>query len=207
MAERLTETPTDAELRDYLLENVRMSAIAWGLPDSEFNAEPLNPNYVASLRAFRTIGQPFLDRIVETLLAALRRLNDLPREDAFWDERNRSPTLYKLRDFNARVIQKDPDDVLALWTQAAFYLLHGSTNFGHKQWRRLHYAGDFEVSWPILAALVTELNAESTVAQLVELLERIELVQEAKTFLATFDVSNDPWIVEWRDAVVAALED
>jgi hypothetical protein len=206
MPDQLTETPSDEELREYLIDNVKMSAIAWSMPESEFQTDRLNPAYVASLGAATTLAGPFLDRIVDTLFAALQRLNDVPRTDGFWDERNRRPTLYKLRDYNYVIIKKNPDDRLSLWTQAALYLLHGSTNFGAKQWRRLHYVGDFDVSWPILAALVTELNSESTVEPLVELLERIELEAEAKAFLATFDACGDAWIVEWRDAVVAALD-
>jgi hypothetical protein len=205
MDDRLTETPTDEELRDYLLDNVRMSAIAWSVPGSEFRSDRLNPTYVASLGAATALARPFLDRVVETLFAALQRLNGVPRTDAFWDERNRCPTLYKLRDYNYAIFKKNPDDRLTLWTQAALYILHGSTNFGAKQWRRLHYVGDFDVSWPILAALVTELNAESTVEALVELLQRVEVEDEARAFLATFDACGDAWIIEWRDAVLAAL--
>lgn len=207
MADRLSETPTDDELREYLIDHAKMSAIAWGIPDSEFSTGKLDPVYVASLRAFPQVGGGlFFQKVLDILLDALRRLNAVPRDDPFWDDQNKRPTLYKLRDFNARVIQKNPNDALALWTQAAFYILHGSTNFGHKQWRRLHHIGGFDVSWPILAALVTEINADPTVEQLAELLDRIELVDEARAFLATFDACGDPWIVEWRDAVLAALD-
>jgi hypothetical protein len=207
MEDRLSETPSDEELREYLMANVRMSAIAWFLQDSEFSEANLEPAYVASLRAYPAVGGgAFLQRVVDTLHEALKRLNDVPRDDPFWATRNKRPTLHKLRDFNHEVVRKNPDDPLALWTQAAFFILHGTNNFGAKQWRRLHYAGEFDVSWPILAALVTELNAEPTVEPLVELLDRIEMVPEARAFLETFDACGDPWIVEWRDSVVAALD-
>ncbi len=207
MTHRLSETPSDAELREYLMENAKMSAIAWAIPDSQFSDAKLAPDYVASLRAFPKVGGGLFVRLVlDKLTDALRRLNDLPRDNPFWDERNRRPTLYKLRDFTHNIIAKNPDDELGVWTQAALYILHGSNNFGQKQWRRLHYIGNFDVSWPILAAIMTELNADPTVEQLVELLDRIEMVDEAKAFLATFDACGDPWIVEWRDAVVTALD-
>jgi hypothetical protein len=207
MSDRLSETPTDEELRAYVVANAKMSAIAWAIPDSEFSDGKLDPAYLASLRAVPLVGGGlFVAKVIDALAASLSRLNALPRDDAFWEGRNPRPTLYKLRDFNAHVVRKNPDDALALWSQAALYILHGSTNFGHKQWRRLHYVGDFDVRWPIIAALVTELNADPTVEALAELLDRVGAVDEAKAFLATFDACGDPWIVNWRDAVLAALE-
>jgi hypothetical protein len=206
MDERLSEAPSDEELREYLMDNLRMSAIAWHFPDSQFSTGHLDPRYLSSLRAYPLVGGGlFLERIVETLSAALRRLNAVPRDDPFWETRNKRPTLYKLRDYNYHIFKKNPDDPLTLWTQAALFIVHGTNNFGAKQWRRLHYVGEFDVSWPILAALVTELNAEPTAEQLVELLDRIEMVDEALAFLKTFDACGDDWIVEWRDGVVKAL--
>lgn len=207
MTPRLSEAPTDEELREYLLANVKMSPIAWNFPDSEFSTAKLAPDYVASLRAFPLVGGSlFLQRVVDALFAGLQRLNGLPRDDPFWESRNPRPTLYKLRDFAAKTVQRDPNDVVALWTQVGLYILHGSRNFGAKQWRRLHYVGQFDVTWPILAALVTEINADPTVEPLTELLDRIEMKEEARAFLRTFDACNDPWIIEWRDAVLAALD-
>ncbi len=208
MDDRLGETPTDAELRDYLLATVRMSPLAWNFADSEFKEDKLDRGYVRTLRAFAASagGAAFVARLVDTLHEALRRLNAIPRDDPFWSSRNKRPTLYKLRDLNAQILKKEPGDALALWTQAALYLLHGSTNFGHKQWRRLHHEGAFDVSWPIMAALVTELNAEPTGEALVELIDRIEEVEPARAVLRSLDETGDPWILEWRDGVLAALD-
>src|SRR4051794_4919137 len=137
MQERLSETPSDAELREYLLENVRMSALAWSLPDSQFDYATVHVWYAATLRAARSAGaDEFIGRVVEALYDGLRRLNGVPRDDPFWESGNRRPTLFKLRDYVYRVTGKNPDDVEALWVQASLYLLHGSTNFGAKQWRR-----------------------------------------------------------------------
>ena len=208
MEKRLSETPTDAELRDYLIATVRMSPLAWNFADSEFNDDKLDRGYVRTLRAFASSagGSAFVARLVDTLHEALRRLNAIPRDDPFWSSRNKQPTLYKLRDLNAEILRKQPGDPLALWTQAALYLLHGSTNFGHKQWRRLHHEGDFDVSWPIMAALVTELNAEATGEALVELIDRIEEADAARAVLRSLDEVGDPWILEWRDGILAALD-
>lgn len=206
--ERLNETPSDDELREYLLETARMSPIAWAFEGSEFREDRLHPDYVRSLRAFAAWpgGAAFFAKVLDTLHAALVRLNAVPRDDPFWATKNRRPTLYKLRDYNAHVLQKNPDDALALWTQAALYILHGSTNFGHKQWRRLHYVGEFDVAWPILAALVTELNAEPTGQALYELIDRIEEYDGARAVLRSLDATDDPWILRWRDDMLGALE-
>lgn len=207
MEERLSETPSDEELREYLVATVKMSPIAWNFAGSEFSEEHLDPGFVGSLKAYASFGGgAFIAKVFETLLDALRRLNALSRDDAFWESRTKAPTLHKLRDFNHEILRKNPDDAEALWTQAALYILHGSTNFGQKQWRRLHYAGHFDVSWPILAALVTELNSAPTGEELVELIDRIEVAGEARSFLRSLDETGDPWILTWRDEVLAALD-
>lgn len=206
MDARVSDTPTDDELRRYVLANARMSAIAWAVPNSEFADGMLAPDYVATLRAFPLVGGSlFVEKVLDSIGDALCRLNALPRDDPFWEGRNPRPTLYKLRDFNAHVLRSNPDDVRALWTQAALYVFHGSTNFGQKQWRRLHYVGQFDVRWPILAALATELNADPTSTEIAELLDRLEVVDDARAFLATFDACGDAGIVAWRDAVIEAL--
>ncbi|HQR38608.1 MAG TPA: hypothetical protein PLF26_09415 [Blastocatellia bacterium] len=207
MTDRLSNEPTDAELSAYLHENLRMSALAWHYPDSDFATEHKDPAYLRTLGTYSVIARDFLDRIEESVLASLKRLNAVPRDDEFWGGRTASPTLYKLRDFNAAIIQKNPDDVGALWAQAALYIIHGSGNFGAKQWRRLHYVGEFDISWPIMAALVTEIVADPTIEQLVELIDRIEQKPEAQSVLAGLDGSPDPWILEWCNTLAVALGD
>ena len=207
MTERLSEAPSEEELREYLLANVRMSAVAWGVRDSEFDESRLDPEYVESLRAVLGLGADrFIDRVVEALLDGLLRLNALSRDDPFWAGRTRSPTLHKLRDFTFEIAERDRKDVRALWTQAAFHLLHGSLNFGQKQWRRLYLAGEFDVSWPIFAAMVTELNAEATDRELAALLLRVDKEAEARSFFARFDATEDPWVLNFRERVLAALD-
>jgi hypothetical protein len=207
VTDRLPELPTDAELAAYLADHLAMSALAWHFPGSQFSSEKLDPGYLRSLAAYSAIAGPFVDRIVEALLSSLKRLNAVPREDTFWGDRTKSPTFYKLRDFNTRILQKDPNDVGALWAQAAMNLVHGSGNFGAKQWRRLHYVGEFEISWPILAALVTELTGDPTIDQLVELIDRIEQKAEARTVLASLDLGGDPWLIEWCSTLDTALSE
>ena len=207
MQERLSETPTDEELREYLLEHARMSALAWSVEGSQFDYATVHQWYAATLRSVRGAGaDEFVEKVIEALYEGLKRLNAVPRDDPFWESGNRRPTLFKLRDYNYRVTSKNPDDVGALWVQASLYLLHGSTNFGAKQWRRLHYNKRFDVSWPVMAALITELNSSPTGNELVELIDRIEMVDEAKAFLRSLDTGGDPWVDEWRDGVLSILE-
>lgn len=203
---QLSDHPTDEELREYLMRSIRMSAFAWAVDNSEFDPERLDAEYVATLTSLSRVGiHAFLTRVVEALYDQLKRLNDVPRDDPFWTNSTLRPTLYKLRDFNAGLYQKNPDDIGTLWAQAAMYLVHGSSNFGAKQWRRLHYNKTFDISWPILAALITELHADPTGNALVELIDRIEMIDEANVFLATLDAAGDPWVTAWRDAVREAL--
>lgn len=201
------EAPSDDHLREYLEANMRRSAIAWHYPDSDFRPDLVDPGFVASLRAFEVVGGGlFLDCVVDALFEALRRLNALPRTDELWSGTNGRPTLFKLRDHVACTLRAAPGDTAALWAQAGLHLVHGSSNFGAKYWRRLHHEGDADVRWPVLAALLTELNASPTGNELVELLDRTERQAEACAFLSSFDACGDPWVLRWRDDIVAGLD-
>ena len=57
-----------------------------------------------------------------------------------------------------------------------------------------------------MAALITELNAEPTGEALVELIDRIEEVEAARAVLVSLEETGDPWILEWRDGILAALD-
>jgi hypothetical protein len=204
--EHLATIPTDDELFEYLVGHLRRSAIAWHLEDSEFRPDLLDAGFVASLSAFSAVGgRELLDKLIDTLFDALRRLNAMPRSDEIWVGTNGRPTLFKLRDHVAVVLGANPGDPLALWTQIALSIVHGSSNFGAKPFRRLHHEGVDDVRWPILAALVTELNSAPTGNELVELLDRTERRDEARVFLATFADCPDSWVRQWRDDVDAAL--
>ena len=206
--ESLSTIPGDDELFEYLVGHLRRSAVAWHLKDSEFRPDLLDARFVASLEAYAAIGGgEFVDKLIDTLFDALRRLNATPRSDALWSGTNGRPTLFKLRDHIAVVLGANPGDSLALWTQIALSIVHGSSNFGAKQWRRLHHEGLDDVRWPILAALVTELNADPTGNELVELLDRTERIAPARAFLSTLDVCRDPWILRWRDDIDIVLAD
>lgn len=182
-----------------------MSAIAWHFEGSQFSTEHLDAGYLVSLKVYSRIGARFLERVVEALLGSLVRLNALPRDDAFWDGRTHTPTLQKLRDHCASIVQKSPNDVPALWAQIGLNVVHGTNNFGAKQWRRLHSVGEFDISFPILSALVTELNSDPTIEALVELIDRLDLKPQTVEYLESLEVSESPWIDEWRSTVLAGL--
>ncbi len=204
--EHLPAIPTDDELFEYLVGHLRRSAIAWHLEDSEFRPDLLDAGFVASLSAFSAVGgRELLDKLIDTLFDALRRLNATPRSDEIWAGTNGRPTLFKLREHVAAVLGANPGDPLALWTQIALSIVHGSSNFGAKPFRRLHHEGVDDVRWPILAALVTELNSAPTGNELVELIDRTGRREEARMFLATFAHCPDPWVRQWRDDIDAAL--
>jgi len=205
--ESLPVIPSDEEIFAYLVGHLRHSAIAWHLEDSDFRPDLLDPTFVASLGGFARVGGgELLEKLIDAIFDSLCRLNLIPRSDPLWAGTNGRPTLFKLRDHNASVLLERPGDSLALWTQIALFIVHGSSNFGAKQWRRLHHEGQVDVRWPVLAALVTELNASATGDELVELLDRTGRRRAGMEFLSTFDVCQDKWIVRWRDDIVEALD-
>ena len=117
--ESLSQIPADDELFEYLVGHLRRSAVAWHLSDSEFRPDLLDAGFVASLGAFSAIGgSEFVDKLIDTLFDALRRLNATPRTDAIWAGTNGYlddvPTP-KVREFEAgfyRFLEQNHADLL-----------------------------------------------------------------------------------------------
>jgi hypothetical protein len=146
-----------------------------------------------------------LEKAGESILSSLRRLNELPRTDPFWENTNRRPTVYKLHDFCNRLLRDNPQDVLALWTIASLNLLWGVDELSQDQWKRLHDIGNFDVSWVVHAGLFSYLNAGIEADDLAKLLIDMNGVEESKPLLHAFSKSEADLVADWGKKVLSRL--
>jgi hypothetical protein len=188
------EVPTDQELRDYFMEHYGYLVDLLNLHNAGSDAES---EVTRALRLLPGLGcKGFLSTALESIFASLQRLNRLPRTDPFWRNTNRRPTVYKLNEFCQLVLQRDPNDALALWTVIAMRIFHGRDNFYPREWRRLYESGQLETGQVVCAALCSGLTGGDTEG-FIELLIEIGAVEEARTMLEQFRASGSELIAEW----------
>ncbi len=129
------------------------------------------------------ISANFIRRIRSAVYDGFRRLDNLPRDDPFWEGTNRRPTFYKLPRFCAKLLEMDHRDSSALWTRAACDLLSWQ-NSDPKLWRQLVKVDGLDASWPIHAALFGHVYwASDNVGDLESLLGDAGLCDSAQTAL------------------------
>jgi hypothetical protein len=151
MPELKNEVPTDQELREYYMEHYGylVELLNHQHPESGADTE-----FFRALRLLPSLGcKDFLSTALESIFASLQRLNRLPRTDPFWHNTNRRPTVYKLHEFCQLVLQKDPNDALALWTVMAMSIFAGADSSYSREWRRLNELGRLETGQVVCAAL------------------------------------------------------
>ncbi|MFZ3492359.1 hypothetical protein ACODT5_03805 [Streptomyces sp. 5.8] len=73
----------------------------------------------------------FAERMVRALSDGLQALEDLPRDDEFWQGwANGDITVHKLNALTSERLHRDPADRTARWTLVALALAHGANDGG-----------------------------------------------------------------------------
>ena len=116
----------------------------------------------------------FADAMVAHLEAALHRLDEVPRDDPFWEGTNRRPTPLKLGGFCRWLAGQRPDDREVPWLCVATATVVG-LGFHPLDWGRL--AGVTDPRWIVDAALHADARGSNeSEDRLAELLVRERLV-------------------------------
>ncbi|MDD9940453.1 MAG: hypothetical protein OXU20_05260 [Myxococcales bacterium] len=150
-----SEHPSDDQLRAYLDE-----CCPWiGQP------EPAIEGHLAIGEAWSLGASELHEWARGALWNALKRLDALPRSDPFWVGTNNRPTVPKLVEHAAGLLERDPDDVAALETQAAIAVPRCPTDFASDAWLRLWQLGSLDVRLGVIAALWCELNCGSALRE------------------------------------------
>jgi hypothetical protein len=94
--ETKTQLPSDQELRSYLDEWLKTSAVSL-LADYPEDRKNYHPEVVEALSYLSSSGSrsKFLTTVNNSIFQSLQRLNQLPRSDPFWYNTNCRPTIFQ----------------------------------------------------------------------------------------------------------------
>lgn len=203
MPELAHETPSQDELDIYLREHLTRSTFApFGMMP-----EQLSRSFSADVaRAFislsRLDGQAFARQAFKAIFAGLNRMNDLPRNHPFWHKTNRRPTIYKLAEFCHMKRIESPGDPELLWAAAIIPVWFGHNDFGQEAWLKLSHLPEFEVRWPLYAALTLHLTANFTEEQVSNFLREANAIRESTPILRQRAMESEGLSVTWATRVL-----
>ena len=150
--------------------------------------------------------EPFCTKAREIIFECLCRLNRLPRSDPFWTGTNRRPTIPKLRDYCKLILKDNPHDAIAIWTMGALDVWQCVDGFGYEHWKALHGLGNFDVSWPICAALLQGGPGGISDVALATLLMEMGAIEAAQPFLQEYANSERSNINAWAKRVLSMFQ-
>jgi hypothetical protein len=150
-------------------------------------------------------GQAFAHRAFDAIFTALTTLNGLPRNDPFWHNTNSRPTIYKLGEFCRRKLTENPSDLAFLWAAAILPVWFGSGRFGQEAWLALSRLPDFDLRWPLYAALITHLSVDFTEEQVATFLREANATREAGPILRHIATEGAGLPVIWATQVLQLI--
>lgn len=207
MPELAHEVPSRDELDIYLREHLAQSMLA------TLNRKPeqlsgLPPSDLA--RAFTFLssldGRTFADLAFHAIFTGLNRMNSLARNHPFWNNTNRRPTIYKLGDSCHMELIESPHDPELLWAEAIRPVWWGSGDFGQDAWLELSRLPNFDVRWPIYAALIVHLTSDFTEERVSKFLSEANLIREAIPILLQLATETEGLTMTWANQVLHLIE-
>jgi hypothetical protein len=207
MPEIVNEVPSDSELRAYLNEWLNGSAGFVMLSTNPANCNGYHPEVVEALAYLwaHPLHEVFLERCHASLLNALKRLNGLPRNDAFWRNTNCRPTVFKLAEFGNRVRLKAPDDELTLFT-SAFLDVATVGEFHPDLWAHLYRIEAVDVRFVAYVAMLLEITGAPDTDELATFAQETKSVQEVIAFLREVPTESGVVLAEWARRVLTVIE-
>ncbi len=188
------ERPSEQELRRYFVESCRL------LSEVELPARYDTP-YIRE--AFFKFGcREYLNKIGDVIWEALNRLNELDRQDTFWLNTNRRPTVMKIFEFAKRKLKEAPNDRDQLWVMAVMDSFCGANNFGEEWWIRLWQLGVLDISWPLRAGLWNEMNLGFGPELMIDFLAVLGSPGEARPLLKQMAAADNSEIRTWARNVM-----
>jgi hypothetical protein len=206
MPELAHEIPSDEELAACLREHWKRAAPElYERSPGDLHRIMAREYADAFLSLAELDGREFARRSWDAVFAVAQRLNALSRDHEFWRNTNRRPTYYKLSEFCSLVSSANPQDAGALWALGVLPVWHGSNDFGQEAWLALSHLPEFDIRWPIYAAITTDLNANETAAQTVEFLRASHAEEKAGPILQQIAQQAVGPAADWAVAVITRL--
>jgi hypothetical protein len=206
MPELVHETPSESELKAYLEEHVASSMLApFGMTREQLS-QSFAPEVARAFVSLRELdGQSFARRAVDAIAVGLAMMNGLARTDVFWRGTNSRPTIYKLGEFCRMKRIEDPRNLALLWVAAILPVWFGSNDFGQEAWVEFSRLPEFEVRWPLYAALTIHLTANATEDQVSNFLREVNAIRESGPILRRIATEGDGLAVTWATQILQLI--
>lgn len=199
---------TDEEIAAVIAEE-----IMWGWSSGDFfdlwleSEAGRNPEWALHWTELAALGCGELFwKLKDVFYRFFAQLNRLDRSDAFWDADRFCSCRHVLCHFVKWQIDRNPLDVLALWTHCGLDLLRGANEFNHSLWARLYRLGEIEPRQVVQAALYANCDAENIAPQLLAFLEETGTEDEVLPFLKRISRSKVEHHANFGKTVLAVLE-
>jgi hypothetical protein len=170
--------------------------------DSDF-AEDLRDQreHVASLRSTTDkLGLSESDSLVDRLIVAidrtLRRLDELPRSDAFWIGRNRLATTSKLHDFCRALLSETNVDLDLAWAELAFAATNASAHLPDCFVWKTDASREVPIAWLAEASWIEYCNW-GTEVPMMPIARTVGRDEELAAMLRSLADRDDPSIRAW----------
>lgn len=206
MPEIANEVPSESELRAYLTEWLDGSAGIAMLSTYPTKGNGYHLEVVEGLAYLwaHPLREAFLERSYASLLEALKRLNGLPRDDAFWRNTNCRPTVFKLGEFGDSVLREAPDDELTLLTRA-FLDVAFVGEFHPDLWAHLYRLDAVGLRFVAYAAMLLEIAGAPDADGFAAFAQATESVQEVIVIVREVETDAGKILAEWARRVLAAI--
>jgi hypothetical protein len=199
------EVPSEEELRTYVNQWLGESCISMlgDIDRPNLYHETIREaiSYLSSCNCSCLIR-----RLKDAVFDGLKRLNRLPRSDAFWNNSNLRPTAPKLGCYCAAILVRQPDDELALLGKAALNLAHAG-DFDVKSWQRLLHLGTLSLDDLVCAGMFLEAAGSPNAEQFALLLRETRTETEALPILNEVVQNAGAFLAEWGRTVQRLIAD
>ena len=191
MPELSSEHPSREELQSYLNENLRETRKMFDHYREKFEVD------------FRELYKKIYDSILESFY----RLNDFSREDKFWNNTNKKPTIFKLDEFRKLKLEENAGDVLALWTTISLSIVYGSTEYKFSEiLKKLFEFGELEKEILIKIYLFEDMFYDGDGESLAELIKALKIENQCLPEFEEFERSENKFISDWAKKVLSKIK-
>jgi hypothetical protein len=201
------EIPSDVELRAYLDESQEGWSFSMLLqfPKHQVHYRPEVVEALGFLKS-HSICNYFLDSAYNTLYEALKRLNRLSRDDPFWKNTNRRPTIFKLTEYSDRVLSASPNDSLSILTRATLDVAFVG-EFHPDTWTTLFRLNVVDLEFVMFAAMLLEISGAPDADGFASFIVETATPTKARQLLWGIAIDGGKILADWSDRITELLDE
>lgn len=191
MPELSSEKPSCEELQSYLNEHLRETRKMFDHYHEKFGVD----------------FQKLYKKTYDSILKSLYCLNDFSREDKFWHNTNKKPTIFKLDEFRKLKLEENADNISALWTTISLAIVYGQTEHGFSEIvEKLFEFGELEKDILIKIYLFEDMFYEGDGESLAERIKTLEIEKECRIELEQLEKLENEFVSNWAKKVLSKIK-